>query len=176
MCTAISASRRCAPPSSSSSASPRSSDRRAKPRSEPTHLAPAKGTTPTMRDSSPALRTEFPFELPHGYVDEHGTVHRTGTMRLATARDELSPLVDQRVRENPAYLGVVLLSLVVTRLGTLTDVHADLVERLFAVDLAYLQDLYRTINGLDGDRVTLACPGCGTTLAAPTPRGRLGEG
>ncbi|MFB6887703.1 hypothetical protein ACFCX4_00085 [Kitasatospora sp. NPDC056327] len=128
-----------------------------------------------MPDPTVALRTQFPFELPHGYVDGHGTVHRQGVMRLATARDELSPLIDQRVRQNPAYLGVVLLSLVITRLGTLTDVHAEVVERFFAVDLAYLQDFYRQINGLDGSRSAVACPGCGTSFTVPSARGRLGE-
>ncbi|QLE70523.1 hypothetical protein FGW37_01910 [Streptomyces rectiverticillatus] len=127
-------------------------------------------------DGSP-LRTEFDFELPHGYVDAAGTVHRRGAMRLATARDELSPLIDQRVRENPAYLGVVLLSLVITRLGTVTDIHAGVVEGLFATDLAYLQDFYRRINGLDSGHGAVACPSCGTSFAVPgsVAGGRLGE-
>ncbi|MFC0602579.1 hypothetical protein [Streptomyces palmae] len=123
------------------------------------------------------LRTEFSFELPHGYVDSAGTVHRLGTMRLATARDELSPLIDQRVRENPAYLGVVLLSLVITRLGAVPDIHAGVVEQLFATDLAYLQDFYRRINGLAGPAEAVACPSCGTDFALPAPGAgrRLGE-
>lgn len=96
--------------------------------------------------------TEFPFELPHGYVDSSGTVHKQGVMRLATAQDELAPLADQRVRENPAYLGVVLLSLVVTRLGTVSDIHAGVIESLYASDLAYLQDMYKQVNApVDGE-------------------------
>ncbi|GCE01795.1 hypothetical protein [Embleya hyalina] len=122
------------------------------------------------------LRTTFDFELPHGYVDDHGAVHRTGTMRLATAHDELSPLIDQRVRENPAYLGVVLLSLVVTRLGTVADIHAGVIERMFAADLAHLQSLYRRVNGLEETHSAMACPGCGITFTVPEPaRERLGE-
>src|SRR5580698_5551175 len=89
------------------------------------------------------LRTEFPFELPRGYVDAGGRLHRSGVMRLATARDELVPLHDDRVRENPAYLTVVLLARVVTRIGSVTDIHPGLIEKLFASDLAFLQDLYR---------------------------------
>ncbi|MEV4505892.1 hypothetical protein [Streptomyces klenkii] len=135
------------------------------------------GTFPTMPEDDALLRTEYEFELPHGYVDAAGTVHRRGTMRLATARDELSPLIDQRVRENPAYLGVVLLSLVITRLGTVSDIHAGVVEQLFAGDLAHLQDLYRRINGLDSGHGAVACPSCGTSFALPGPAsgGRLGE-
>ncbi len=130
-----------------------------------------------MQENGSRLRTEFDFELPHGYVDAGGTVHRQGTMRLATARDELSPLIDQRVKENPAYLGVVLLSLVITRLGTLTDIHAGVVEQLFAADLAHLQDLYRRVNGLESGYGAVACPSCGTHFAVPAPSsgGRLGE-
>src|SRR6266851_3329408 len=89
------------------------------------------------------LRTEFEFELPRGYVDNGRTVHRTGVMRLATARDELVPLHDDRVRENPAYLTIVILGRVVTRLGTLDDIHTGILENMFASDVAFLQDLYR---------------------------------
>jgi hypothetical protein len=105
------------------------------------------------------LQLEFEFELPLGYVDPTGKVHRRGTMRLATARDELAPLIDQRVKENPAYLGVVLLSLVITRLGDLPEVYPDVVEQFFAADVAYLQHFYEHINNVDpfgpgaGDRL-----------------------
>src|SRR3954447_13379725 len=81
------------------------------------------------------MRTEFSFLLPRGYVDRSGTVHRDGVMRLATARDELVPLRDDRVRENPAYLSVVLLARVIERIGTIDDIHAGIVENLFATDL-----------------------------------------
>jgi hypothetical protein len=107
------------------------------------------------------LRTEFEFVLPRGYVDGSGTVHRAGVMRLATARDELVPLRDDRVRENPAYLSVVLLARVITRIGSITDVHAGMVEDFFASDLAFLQDLYRRVNAEGHTRAAVTCPGCG---------------
>jgi hypothetical protein len=108
------------------------------------------------------LRTEFEFELPRGYLDGSGTLHKSGTMRLATARDELLPLHDDRVRENPAYLTVVLLSRVITRLGTIEgeDVRSTVVENLFASDLAFLQDLYRRINTEGHSRAAVTCPAC----------------
>src|SRR5690606_39836220 len=92
------------------------------------------------------LQTEFEFVLPKGYVDAHGTVHREGRMRLATAMDEIAPLRDPRVRANEAYLVVILLSQVITRLGTLPKVTPEMIEGFFAADLAYLQDFYRQIN------------------------------
>ncbi|MGH3815046.1 MAG: hypothetical protein ACRDUV_21810 [Pseudonocardiaceae bacterium] len=106
------------------------------------------------------LRTEFPFMLPRGYVDESGTVHRSGVMRLATARDELVPLRDDRVRENPAYLSVVLLARVITRLGSIEDIHAGMVEVFFASDLAFLQDLYKRVNAEGHTRAAVTCPSC----------------
>ena len=123
----------------------------------------------------PLLRTEFPFVLPRGYVDGSGTVHRSGSMRLATARDELVPLRDDRVRENPAYLAVVLLARVITRLGTITDVHAGLVEDMFASDLAFLQDLYRRVNAEGHTRAAATCPSCGHEFGIDLAGGRLGE-
>lgn len=106
------------------------------------------------------LRTEFVFELPRGYVDDSGTVHKRGRMRLATARDEIVPLRDPRVRENESYLTVLILSRVITELGTLDDVHPGIVERLFASDLAFLQDLYRKINQEGHTVVSVSCPSC----------------
>ncbi|AYG81846.1 hypothetical protein DWB77_04013 [Streptomyces hundungensis] len=121
------------------------------------------------------LRTEFEFELPRGYVDESGTVHRRGAMRLATARDELLPLRDVRVRENPAYLSVVLLGRVITRLGTLGDVHDGTVENMFASDLAFLQDFYRQINAEGHTRAAVACPHCEQSFEVELAGSRLGE-
>ena len=122
-----------------------------------------------------SLRTEFAFELPRGYVDESGVLHRSGTMRLATARDELVPLRDDRVRENPAYLTVVLLARVITRIGPIEDVHAGIVENLFAADLAFLQDLYRRINTEGTTRAVVHCPECSCEFGVDLGRGRLGE-
>jgi len=121
------------------------------------------------------LRTEFSFLLPRGYVDGAGTVHRDGVMRLATARDELVPLRDDRVRENPAYLTVVLLGRVVTRIGSIEDVHAGIIENLFASDLAFLQDLYRRINQEGHTRAAVTCPNCEHQFAVDIAGGRLGE-
>jgi hypothetical protein len=93
------------------------------------------------------LQTEFEFTLPKGYVDQHGTLHRHGTMRLATARDEIEPLRDMRVSgPDDPYLTVIVLSRVVTQLGTVSQVTPKEIEGLFAADLAYLQDLYGIIN------------------------------
>jgi len=115
--------------------------------------------------SSPApvretLRTEFDFVLPRGYVDDEGNVHREGRMRLATARDEILPQRDPRVRENEAYLTVILLSRVVTRLGSIGQVTPATIEGLFASDLAFLQDLYRRVNSEGTTHVAIACPSC----------------
>lgn len=93
-----------------------------------------------------SLQTEFSFTLPKGYVDDDGQLHRQGTMRLATARDEIQPLRDARVKENEAYLTIILLSRVVTELGSLDQVTPKVVEGLFAADLSYLQDLYQIVN------------------------------
>lgn len=106
------------------------------------------------------LPTEFPFTLPHGYVDQEGTRHREGVMRLATAYDEIAPLKDSRVQSNPGYLAVILLSRVVTRLGELPQVNPRVIEEMFAADFAYLEDLYRRVNENGHNRVHVVCPGC----------------
>ena len=132
---------------------------------------PAPDAAPPSRRCARSSR----FVLPRGYVDGAGTVHRDGVMRLATARDELVPLRDDRVRENPAYLTVVLLGRVVTRLGTIDDVHAGIIENLFASDLAFLQDLYRRVNPEGHTRAAVTCPSCEHEFTVDVSGGRLGE-
>jgi hypothetical protein len=115
------------------------------------------------------LVTEFEFELPKGYIDPQGNLHRKGVMRLATAADEIYPLKDPRVQNWPAYLIIILLSRVVSRLGTLREINPGVIEALFSEDLAYLQDLYNRINGLTPRVITLRCPHCGQTHQAEVP-------
>ena len=100
-------------------------------------------------DPHPGFRTEIDFELPKGYLDDTGTLHRRGVMRLATAADEILPLRDPRVQQNEAYLAVIVLARVIVRLGTLPDIHTGVIEGLYASDLAYLQRLYEELNGVD---------------------------
>lgn len=109
-----------------------------------------------------ALQTDFEFVLPRGYLDADGVVHRTGTMRIARARDEIYPQSDQRVRENASYLSVILLTRTITALGSLPEVDTFVVENLFASDLAFLQDLYRRINQEGHSEAAVTCPQCST--------------
>jgi hypothetical protein len=107
-------------------------------------------------------QTEFAFSLPRGYIDSTGASHTEGRMRLATAADEIFPLRDPRVTANQAYLVVLLLARVITRLGTVRQIDTSIVEGLFSADLAYLQDFYRRINENGHSRVPATCPSCST--------------
>lgn len=107
-----------------------------------------------------AFKTEYEFTLPLGFVDKDGNVHRRGTMRLATAKDEILPLQDARVQKNRSYLIVILLSRVVTRLDGLGAVTPNIIEDLFAEDLRYLQTLYQQINRTGSPNIDVRCPHC----------------
>ena len=120
-------------------------------------------TAPAVAETG--LRTEYPFTLPRGYVDEAGRVHRDGVMRLATARDEITTQSDQRAKQNPAYLTVLLLERTVTSLGDVPVVDTFVIESLFASDLAFLQDLYRRINADGHTEVAVSCAHCGGDVA-----------
>lgn len=106
------------------------------------------------------FQTEFEFILPKGYVDSEGNLHKKGIMRLATAADEILPLKDPRVQANPAYLTVILLSRVITKLGDLHLIDTKVIENLFARDLAYLQDFYGRINENVSTKIKIRCPQC----------------
>jgi hypothetical protein len=124
------------------------------------------------------MRTEIEFTLPRGYVDSAGTVHREGTMRLATARDEIEPLREVAVRQNQAYLSVLLLARTVTRIGEISEISPELIEGLYAADFDHLQRLYERVNS-DGEAVgVVSCPSCAHEFEVDLTEiedGRLGE-
>ena len=113
------------------------------------------------------FQTEFTFVLPRGYMDEYGELHREGVMRLANAADEILPLKDPRVQQNPGYLTIILLARVVTKLGALPAVDTKTIEKLFTMDLAYLQDFYQRINTMEMPKYRGVCPHCGKEIEIP---------
>ena len=113
--------------------------------------------------------TQVTFELPKGFVDENGQVHKVGVMRLANAADEIIPMNDPRVKLNPAYLSILILERVVKRLGTLPKVTTKVIENLFTADMAYLQDLYQKINAIEPQEIDTICPKCGEKIRVPVP-------
>jgi hypothetical protein len=116
------------------------------------------------------IQTEHTFTLPVGYLDADGTLHREGVMRLATAADEILPLKDPRVQANQAYLIVILLARVVTRLGSVAQINPKVIESLYAADLAYLQDLYNRINHAEDEKRRVSCPQCQHAFDAEAPQ------
>jgi len=116
------------------------------------------------------LITEHEFELPKGYIDNAGALHRAGVMRLATGADEILPMKDPRVQNLPAYLIVILLSRVVTRIGTLSQINPGVIENLFSEDLTFLQAMYNRINGLSPPRMTTRCPKCAEAIEVEVPQ------
>ena len=113
------------------------------------------------------MQTEYEFQLPKGYADANGDLHRNGTMRLATAADEILPLRDPRVQQNSGYLSIIILSRVITKLGTLSDVNTRVIENLFTMDLAYLQDMYQRINMSETPSYRVSCPHCSNEFEVP---------
>ena len=113
------------------------------------------------------MTTVYDFELPKGYVDSAGEVHKKGKMRLATAGDEISATRDPRVLANPSYLTVVVLSKVITELEGMEAIVPNIVQRFFTADLAFLQDMYQRINNIDPPTMTVVCPDCGKTFEVP---------
>jgi hypothetical protein len=106
------------------------------------------------------LRKLHEFTLPKGFTDEQGKLHKTGTMRLATATDMIMPPKDAQARQNPTYRKNIILSRVITKLGTLPSVTPKTVESLFAADLAYLEEFYNSINGEENTNLQTVCPKC----------------
>lgn len=111
------------------------------------------------------LCTEFAFTLPRGLVDTQNRVHRQGVMRLATALDEILLQKERKVQENSAYGVLVMLSRVITRLGSLTSVSPNLLEALVVSDLAYLREFYNRVNQQGNTHIPTQCPHCNTKFS-----------
>ncbi|MDR0858126.1 MAG: DUF4815 domain-containing protein [Oscillospiraceae bacterium] len=113
------------------------------------------------------MQTEYEFTLPRGYVDQNGDLQRSGSMRLATAADEILPMRDPKVQQNPGYLSIVLLSRVITRLGSVSVINTRVIENLYTMDLMYLQDLYQRINTMENPVYKIRCTHCGEEFEVP---------
>lgn len=114
-----------------------------------------------------SFRIEYNFTLPKGYVDEEGNIHRDGVMRFATAADEIIPMKDPHVQQNPSYLMIVLLSRVITKLGSLKTIDEKVIENLYASDLYFLQNIYKRINETNDLIMNCRCPICGNEFKMP---------
>ncbi|AUT00756.1 hypothetical protein CLI64_10300 [Nostoc sp. CENA543] len=104
--------------------------------------------------------TEFEFILPRGLLDTEGNLHRHGVMRLTTAKDEIMVQRNRDAQENSSYAVIVMLSRVITKLGSLTEITPDLLENLFSKDLAYLREFYNRINQQGDVYIPVQCPQC----------------
>lgn len=113
------------------------------------------------------MTTIYDFELPRGYVDTSGEVHKFGKMRLATAGDEIAATRDPRVLSNPSYLTIVILSKVIIEIEGVSVIAPTTMERLFTADLAFLQDMYQRINDITPPAMKVVCPECGCSHEAP---------
>ena len=89
------------------------------------------------------------FVLEHGFRDAGGVLHREGTLRPASAREEMRVLGDFRVHLSPDAFLPVMLARTVVRLGTLPAVDAGTIERLPEADRSRLERLYRELNGYE---------------------------
>jgi len=113
------------------------------------------------------FKTEYEFTLPKGFVDREGNLHKRGIMRLATAKDEIAPLQDHRVRSNQAYMIISLLSRVIIKLGDLNSIDTRVVEGFFSADLDYLQRFYQKINEAEEQNIKFTCPHCSENIDIP---------
>jgi len=113
------------------------------------------------------FKTEYEFTLPKGFLDKDGILHKKGVMRLATAKDEIAPLQDYRVRNNQAYMIIILLSRVIKNIGSVENIDTNAVESLFSTDLDFLQKFYQKINSEDSTEVKIKCPHCENEIVMP---------
>lgn len=103
---------------------------------------------------------EFDFELPVGYVDEDGRVHRAVTLRKMTGHEE-AILADKKIRQNGGLMVTQLLASCIRRLGDIQPVTRQVVSQLTSPDRNYLLLELRKITFGKELEATYVCPACG---------------
>ncbi|NNF58456.1 MAG: hypothetical protein HKN04_09460 [Rhodothermaceae bacterium] len=109
-----------------------------------------------------ALRT-FEFDLPVGYVDPEGRLHRTVVLRKMTGREE-ALMADRAYQRNGGKLVTDLLHSCIVRLGDLTRNGRTTVARLYSADRNYLLLKLRSITFGSELETTYTCPNCNETI------------
>ncbi|MDR1933062.1 MAG: hypothetical protein LBQ57_09625 [Spirochaetales bacterium] len=121
-----------------------------------------------------ALRTSFRFTLPRGRgvrAEENRKV--SGTMRLVQVKDIIQIERDGDVRRDSGAFYVVLLSRVITALGSEKMITRKTIEQLCPADFAFCVDFLHEINHQVIKRVPLRCSSCSHDFFGEY--GRLGE-
>ncbi|GAB4137355.1 MAG: hypothetical protein Fur0037_02400 [Planctomycetota bacterium] len=114
-----------------------------------------------------AVKTEYTFELPKGYVDEKGQTHRKVTLREITGADQ-EAMLNPQLRNNPAKMLTALLARVITKLGTLEgrQVDAGVTADMFKSDRDFLILKLKEIDSGPEMDIDVECPDCGKKFKA----------
>ncbi|HBE72009.1 MAG TPA: hypothetical protein DDW52_28045 [Planctomycetaceae bacterium] len=88
------------------------------------------------------------FELPFGFEDEEGNIHRQGRLRIPTQKDLTVVLKIYGDVQNPAYLETLMLVRILESLGNIeldADNRQQIVESLPLPDIEYLNSIYQKL-------------------------------
>ena len=101
----------------------------------------------------------FEFELPVGYVDEDGRVHRTAVLRKMTGKDE-AIMADRRNRNSAARMLTELIASCLVRVGSIERPTTQIAQSLYSADRYYLLLKLREITFGPDMEATYSCPTC----------------
>ncbi len=104
-------------------------------------------------------RREFEFELPIGYVDADGRLHRTAVLRKMTGRDE-AIMADKMNRNNGARMITELLANCLVRLGEIERPGAKVTQALYSADRHFLLLKLREVTFGSEMQGNYSCPTC----------------
>jgi hypothetical protein len=102
---------------------------------------------------------EFEFEMPIGYLDADGRLHRTAMLRKMTGRDE-AIMADKKNRKNGARLITELLGNCLLRIGDIDKPGQRVAQALYSADRHYLLMMLRQITFGAELEAAYSCPSC----------------
>ena len=117
---------------------------------------------------------ELTFDLPIGYKDANGTVHKEITITLPTGR--VQERVAQMVRANPAQATTAMLQLITLKLGTLEFINPDVFKKMTKKDRDFISSKLSELEvGVKFDTEVM-CSECGSEFVTSIPlQSLLGE-
>jgi len=113
------------------------------------------------------IRTEYTYELPKGYVDDKGQLHKDVTIREITGADQ-EAMLNPQFRNNPAKMLTALLARVIVKLGALEGRQVDtaVTANMFKSDRDFLIMKLKEIDSGPEMEIDVECPDCGKKFKA----------
>lgn len=114
---------------------------------------------------------EFTFDLPRGYKDAQGKVHKSITVKLPNGR--VQERIATVLRVNPAQAVSMMLQLITKKLGDLDFINPDVFKKMTKKDRDFISKQLDQVEVGVSFNIDAVCSSCGAEYATSIPLANL---